>query len=76
MTYADHPQIFKFRQGLAEAVLSPASHIDKYSGVTVEPKEVARRGTRRIDSGTAGAKDLHDYRARVAALCGGVQTIQ
>jgi hypothetical protein len=36
--------------------VSPTTHIDKYSCLTIEPKKVARRGTKWIKSGTAGLR--------------------
>ena len=72
---ADHPQIFKLRLRLTEPMVSPTTHIDKYSRPTIDPEKVARRNANWIDSGTAGAEDLHGHRTSAAALCGGARPI-
>src|SRR6266481_4251517 len=72
---ADHPQIFKLRLRLTEPMMSPTTHIDEYSRPTIDPEKVARRNANWIESGTAGAEDLHGHRTSAAALCGGARPI-
>jgi hypothetical protein len=76
MAYADHPKIFKLRLGLAEAMVSPATHVNKNPCLTVDPEEVTARRAKRIGSGPARTEDLHSYWIRRAALRKGVRTNQ
>jgi hypothetical protein len=67
---ADHGEIGELGSGLAEAQMSAPADVKEQLRLRADPQQVARRGTFRVERGTAGSEDLHGNRVARAGLGG------